>query len=437
LDSTVIRNWDRTQSWRPQATYRPADEAEAAEVIRRAAEQRRRVKPVGGALSWSDAAAVSTDAMRFDRMARIVEIDPGSKRVRVQAGARLSSVNDALAEHGLALDNFGSIVMQTVGGYLGTGSHGTGGRTPILASSATHLRLVDGLGEVHELDESHEPELFSAARVHLGSLGVVTEVTFQCVDAFDLEERLELIDFDTVLADLDRIVDDNDYVKLWWLPYTDQVQVYRFNRTGRPRTRKTFNERLDGSGASGVAFAGLMALSRALPGVTRPVNRTAQRISFKPHVRIDRSDRIIRYAGSIPRHQEAEYAVSRERAASAIDELRRSVLAAGYRVNFPMEIRFVAADDIPMSPMSGRDCCFVGAYVGSRKWAGPYFDDLEAVMADHEGRPHWGKTFTRTAQQLRGLYPRYDEFDALRRRCDPEGVFRNTFVDRVFPRTVP
>ncbi|MBK5228583.1 MAG: FAD-binding protein [Actinobacteria bacterium] len=433
MGSTIIRNWDRTRSWRPRATYHPVDETGAAEVVRQGAEQGRPLKPVGGALSWSDAPAISADAMRFDRMARIVEIDAGRKRVRVQAGARLSSVNQALAQHGLALDNFGSIVMQTVGGYLGTGSHGTGGRTPILASSVTHLRLIDGLGEVHELDDAHEPELFSAARVHLGCLGVVTEVTFQCVDAFDLEERLELVDLETALADLDRIVDDNDYVKLWWLPYTNEVQVYRFNRTDRPRTRKTFNERLDASGVSSIAFAGLMALSRTFPGITPRMNRSAQKISFKPRVRIDRSDRIIRYAGSIPRHQEAEYAIPRERAATAIDEVRRAVLAADYRVNFPMEIRFVAADDIPMSPVSGRDSCFVGAYVGSRRWAGPYFADFEALMADHDGRPHWGKSFSRTPQELRDLYPRYDDFDALRRRCDPEGVFRNSFVDRVFP----
>lgn len=432
MGTATIRNWDRTQRWRPRATYLPADEAEVAVEVRRAAEQGRRLKPVGGALSWSDAPAVSTDVMRFDRMARVVDVDTSSKRVRVQAGAHLADVTETLAEHDLALDNFGSIVMQTVGGYLGTGSHGTGGRTPILASNITGLRLVDGEGEVHDLDVAHEPELFSAARVHLGCLGVVTEVTFQCVDAFDLEERLDLVDLDTALADLDRIADGNDFAKLWWLPYTHKVQVYRFNRTDRPRTSRTINERLDSWGVSGVAFAGLMALSRRFPPLTRQINRSAQRIGFPPHVRIDRSDRIIRYAGSIPRHQEAEFAVPRPQAAKAIDEVRRTVLAADYRVNFPLEVRFVAADDIPMSPASGRGSCFVGAYVGSRKWARPYFAEVGALMAAYDGRPHWGKTFSRTPQELRALYPQYDAFDVLRRRSDPQGVFRNSFVDRVF-----
>lgn len=427
----VIRNWDRSRTWRPDTVHHPRDEEEVARVVRRAATDGRRVKPIGGALSWSDAADVPAEAMRFDRMARI-DVDRDAMTVTVGAGARLDQVNDTLAEHGLALDNFGSIVMQTVGGYLGTGSHGTGARTPILASMVTRMRLVDGEGGVHELDAEHEPEIFRAARVHLGCLGVVTEVTLRCVAAFDLEERLELVPFDDVLADLDLVADRDDYVKLWWLPYTDEVQVWRFNRTDRPRTPRTLQERLDGAGVSGRLFAGLLAASRVAPAATPSITRLVQATSFSDHVRVDRSDRIIRYAGAIPRHQESEYAVPREHAAETIDRLRQAVLAGDYRVNFPMEVRWVAADDCPMSPTSGRDSTYVGAYVASRRWTRAYTADLEAIAADHGGRPHWGKDFTLSAAELRARYPGYDDFDALRRRLDPHGVFANAFTGRVF-----
>ncbi len=110
------------------------------------------------------------------------------------------------------------------------------------------------------------------------------------------------------------------------------------------------------------------------------------------------------------------------------------ILKADYRVNFPLEVRFVAADDIPLSPASGRDSCYLGAYVGSPKWAKTYFAEFESLMRDYEGRPHWGKTFSRTQKELRTLYPAYNAFNRLRRTCDPQGIFRNTFVDRVFPR---
>ena len=129
----------------------------------------------------------------------------------------------------------------------------------------------------------------------------------------------------------------------------------------------------------------------------------------------------------------AEYAIPIEQAAKAIDETRRLVLQADYRVNFPLEVRFVAGDDIPMSPANGRDSCYIGAYVGSLEWAPPYFADFENLMRDYRGRPHWGKSFSITHDEIRALYPAYNAFDRLRRQCDPRGLFRNSFVDRVFP----
>ena len=121
------------------------------------------------------------------------------------------------------------------------------------------------------------------------------------------------------------------------------------------------------------------------------------------------------------------------RAAEAIERTRQMVLAAKhYRVNFPLEVRFVAGDEIPMSPATGRDVCYIGPYIASLEWAPRYFADFEEWIGDFEGRPHWGKTFNRTSEQLRAVYPEYDAFNELRASCDPHGIFRNSFVDRVF-----
>lgn len=428
-----IHNWDRTLSWRPTALHRVRSTEEVARVVASAAERGARVKAIGGALSWSDVAGIPDEVVVLDDMAAVT-VDVEGMRATVQAGARLRDVNDVLAAHGLAFENFGSITMQTAGGYTGTGTHGTGGRTTILSSHVESMTLVDGLGRIRHLDATTEPDVFSAARVHLGCLGVVTELTFRCVPAFDLEERLEVLPFDDALSKLDDYVDANDYCKLWWLPFNDAVQVYRFNKTDAARTSLSMQERLDKAGVSGMAFGGLLRFGRAVPGAIPTVLRVAQASSFRPHRRVDRSDQIIKYVGAIPRHQETEYAIPRERAVDAIDRWRRLVLRAdSYRVNFTQEMRFVAGDDIPMSPASGRASAHLGGYIASVKWAPLYFTDFEALMADYGGRPHWGKSFDRTAAELRALYPRYGEFDSVRRGCDPRGVFRNSFVDRVFP----
>ena len=123
---------------------------------------------------------------------------------------------------------------QTTAGCTGTGTHGSG--TPLLSTLIEEMRLVDSTGRLRKLSPSQEPELFSAARVHLGCLGVVIEITFKCTDGFDLEERREIVPFDRALADLEGYLAENDYVKLWWLPYTDVIQVYLFNRTDAKRT---------------------------------------------------------------------------------------------------------------------------------------------------------------------------------------------------------
>ncbi len=433
MSSKIIRNWDGSRTWEPKEIHYPRSEGEIAGLIRRAAEDGKHIKALGSALSWSDINDSPEIAVRFDRMAEVLEVDRDRRLIRLQAGARLKDVNEVLARHGLAFDNFGSIILQTAGGYIGTGTHGTGARTRILSTAIEKIRMLDGLGQVHELDAQHEPELFSAARVNLGCLGVVTEITFNCVEAFDLEERLELVDFDTALADLEGYLRDNDYCKFHWLAYTDKVQVYFFNKTDKPRGGFGFPGFMDRTGISGFLFTGLMGLGRLFPQTIPFLHNSVQTIHFHPRRRVDRSDRVIKVSSSIPIHQEAEYAIPIEKAAKAIDETRQMVLKADYRVNFPLEVRFVASDDIPMSPASGRDSCYIGAYVGSPKWAKGYFAEFEALMRDYEGRPHWGKTFSRTQTELRALYPAYDAFNRLRRTCDPQGLFRNSFSDRVFP----
>ena len=433
MNSKKIKNWDRTQTWIPEKIYEPQDEEQIAGLIKRALDDQKQIRAIGSALSWSDIIDLPENAVVPGKMDKVLHVDKDKRQVRVQAGARLKDVNETLAKHGLAFDNFGSIILQTAAGYIATGTHGTGIKTPILSTRIEKIRMVDGKGEIHELDAAHKPELFSAARVNLGCLGVVSEITFGCVEAFDLEECLELVDFDTALADLDTTLNTNDYCKMWWLPYTDKIQVYTFNKTTRPRKGAGFTGFMDQSGLSGILFTALIRLGRSVPQLIPFLHNTVQNIHYHPHKRVDRSDKVIKVSSSIPIHQETEYAIPVEQAAKAIDETKKMILKADYSVNFPMEVRFVAADDIPMSPANGRNSCYIGAYVSSLKWAQNLFKEFEALISDYQGRPHWGKSFSRTHEEIRKLYPAYDHFNELRRSCDPNGLFRNSFVDRVFP----
>lgn len=113
MSSRKIRNWDGTQSWEPEAIHYPRDEKEIVELIKGAAEDRKCIKAVGRALSWSDIIDMPEMAIRFDKMDEVLEVDRDNRRIRLQAGTRLKNVNEILAKHGLAFDNFGSIILQT------------------------------------------------------------------------------------------------------------------------------------------------------------------------------------------------------------------------------------------------------------------------------------------------------------------------------------
>jgi FAD/FMN-containing dehydrogenase len=432
----ILKSWAGNMVWRPKAVHMPRDEQEIAELVNRVIEVRGHLKPVGSGLSWSDINEVEDKHMlRLDRMASI-DVQPESKRVRVQGGAVMSDIQKALEGQNLVLDNIGSIVTQTAAGYIGTGTHGSG--TPLLSTFIEELQLVDGTGRIRTLSPSQEPELFSAARVHLGCLGVVTEITFKCIDAFNLEERREIIPFDRTLADLNNYLAENDYVKLWWLPYTDVIQVYLLNRTNEQKTVPRPTELMEYWGLSTYSFSALLRLTRAVPALTPSVMKSMQNLYFTPRRRVNRGTRLFNIGKMIPIHNESEYAIPLENAGEAIDRVAQIIRdsASEYRVNFPLEIRFVPADDIPMSPATGRDSCYLGAYVASTRWTEPYHRDFEELMREYAGRPHWGKLFSRNSNDFAELYPQYRQFDALRRECDPNGIFRNAFLDRVFGETI-
>jgi len=163
-----LKSWAGNVTWRPKIVHRPRDEQEIAEIVTRVAESGDRLKAVGSGLSWSDINEVEGQHLLLLDWMRTIDVQADARRVRVQGGAVMSDIQRTLTEHRLALDNIGSILTQTAAGYTGTGTHGSG--TPLLSTCIEEMRLVDGSGRVRELSPSSEPEIFSAARVHLGCL---------------------------------------------------------------------------------------------------------------------------------------------------------------------------------------------------------------------------------------------------------------------------
>jgi FAD/FMN-containing dehydrogenase len=126
-----------------------------------------------------------------------------------------------------------------------------------------------------------------------------------------------------------------------------------------------------------------------------------------------------------------EYALPVAQARPAFEALRALVDERGWRISFPVEVRFAAADDRWLSTAHGRDSAYIAVHRYWRDDPREYFDAVEHIMLDLGGRPHWGKMHTLDAAALRDRYPRFDDFTALRDRLDPDRVFANPYLQRV------
>ena len=183
---STVRNWARNQACVPTAVERPRSTADVAAIVRRARLEGRRVKAIGAGHSFTAAAMTNGVLISLEHLNGVVGVDRPSRQVTVQAGMTLRRLGDELAGVGLAMPNLGDINVQSVAGAINTATHGTGLELGNIATTIVAMELVDGMGDVVRCDADHHADLLRAARVGVGALGIVTEVTIQCVPAFRL-----------------------------------------------------------------------------------------------------------------------------------------------------------------------------------------------------------------------------------------------------------
>lgn len=410
----------------------PSSTDEIVAVVTKAAAEGNRVRPVGSGHSFSGIARPHDVQLRFDRYAGVLSLDTATGLVTVQAGMPLHRLNAVLAGVGLAMPNLGDIDRQTVAGALATGTHGTGHRFGPLAATVRAMELVLADGEVLRCSAEQNPEIFEFARVHLGALGVVSTLTLQTVPAFALQTQEGVQPIEEVLDRFGDLATDIDHFELYWFPYTDRVQTMYKNRRPlseglKPPSR--LNAWVVDDLLENGLFGAAVEVGRRVPSAVSRMNRIAVRL-WGSRSYVDRSERVFVSSRRV-RFKEMEYAVARDALPEVMRRVRDMIENSGWPINFPVEIRVADADDIPMSMSYGRRTAFMAVHVGAQDEHARYFGAVERIMADYQGRPHWGKLHGMDADGLRPLYPRFDEFVALRDRLDPDGVFTNAYLDRV------
>jgi L-gulonolactone oxidase len=425
MPAAVWTNWTGDQRCTPERIARPRSEEELADLVRSA----RRVRVAGAGHSFADIACTGGLMIDLSEMRRVVSVE--GDLVTVEGGIGLHELGAELAARGLAMENQGDIDLQTLAGAVSTATHGTGARFRNLSAQVAGMRLVTGAGEVVELREGNEALL--AARVGLGALGVISQVTLRCVPLFAIHRVDEPRPLEQTLERFDELAEEHDHFELFAFPYTRKAIVLLSERgqfEPRPRSprREYVREVLLENRVLGAGFGLGKRVPRLIPAINRGIVALASR-----EERTDLSHRVYANRRDV-RFTEMEYALPREAVVEAFRRVIATIERERLDVGFPIEVRVAAGDDALLSTAHGRDTGYIAVHQYRGMEFESYFRAVEAIMREHGGRPHWGKRHYRTADELRELYPGWDRFQEVRARLDPEGRFQNDYTERVLGR---
>ncbi len=402
------RNWVGNQSCIPRYKGAPESEASLSEMVAAANKRELDVRCAGSGHSFTPVVGTSGLLLSLSRMSGVLDLDIERKRVTVAAGTRIGALGQSLKDNGLSLVNQGDIDSQSIAGALCTGTHGTGARLANMASQIVCMRLVEPDGSILTIDDS-DPQMLHAAQVSLGTLGVISAITLQAVDAYNLHERLWRDDFESCLARHDELAAQHRHFGFFWCPTPESRHLYCLPDTAAASsTGKTAD----------VCEMKTMDITDRLP-----MEAAFERIAYSSEIYP------IEY---VPNFHELEYAVPIEHSKAALCEVRNLMLTKHTNCIYPIEYRFTAGDPAWMSPFHRQDSITLSVSGGPGIDYWNYLEDVDAILRRYKARPHWGKLHFLDTDDVTRLYPKAEEFRALRRKLDPQGRFLNDHLRMLF-----
>jgi FAD/FMN-containing dehydrogenase len=405
------RNWVGNQSFVARYKAEPGSEDELAAVVSEASRQNLPIRVVGSGHSFTPIVATSGLLISLKNMQGLVSADLDRKRVVVRAGAKIGDIGRALKQVGLSLANQGDIDTQAIAGALSTGTHGTGISLGCLSSQAIGMRLVQPDGSILAVDADSDPETMAAAQVSIGALGVISTVTLQAASAYNLKETLWRDDFESCMEKHDELARNNRHFSFFWCPVAESRHLYCLPDVAE--VSKVKRER-------DVCEMKVMNITDDAPYSNE---KTFERVAYSSEIYP------IEY---IPNFHELEYAIPIEDGKEALRQVRELMLTKHVDCIFPVEYRFVAADSGMLSPYYQRASVTisVSGAPGMDYWS--YLTDVDAILRQYDARPHWGKLHFIRAEDMSRLYPRFQDFQAIRRNLDPSGRFLNDHLRSLF-----
>jgi FAD-linked oxidoreductase len=413
------RNWSGIASSYPAARAAPESEAALAELVRGTQAP---IRPVGAGHSFTALVPTPGTLLSLDGLHGLVAHDPATHQATVWAGTRLGDLGPALVAVGQEMLSLPDINKQSVGGAIGTATHGTGTSYQAIHATVKNFRLVTAGGDILECSPERNPEVFAAARVGIGAFGIITQVTLQNRALTRVHKRVYVQSLEQTATEWPTLSKAHDKVEFFAFPFSGLAAVIATDPTDaalRPRGPDQDTETL-------LSLKRLRDFLGPLPAVRRWISH-ALMSGLPPEESVDDSWKLLSNERPV-RFNEMEFHLPRDTQMAALRDVMQVIERGHNEVFFPLEVRSIAPDDAWLSPFYGRDSGSLAIHAYYKDDYQRLFAEVEPILRRHGGRPHWGKLHSLKARDLAPLYPRWREAMQVRRTLDPDGRFLNQYL---------
>ena len=412
----------------PKAYLEPPTETELVNIVQKARQEGRKIRVVGSGHSWSPIVPSGDLLLSLDQWQGIVSIDETNQVAEVKAGTKIWRLGELLHEKGWGMENFGDINRQSLAGAISTGTHGSGIGFGTLSTQAVGFTIITGNGEVVACSAQENPDLFKAAQVSMGLLGIITKIRIRIIPAQVLKAVKRTRYLDDTLANLDEHL-QNRHFEFYWFPGTQYTYHKTMNTTQEPAKPLGWKHRFQDIFIENYLLWVICQLVKVFPAMAKRVSNFSGKV-LKDGQFVNYNHRLL----SQPRlvtFTDWEFAFPVEKFTEVIKSMEAVMKQQNLKEHFPLVCRFVKGDDIPLSPAYGRDTAYVSFHTYGKRKNPEYLKHMEQVVKSFEGRPHWGKFHTYTTSELQALYPEWETFMSIREQVDPQQIFVNDYLQKL------
>lgn len=419
---SVVSNWGGNLRFRPDQLLKPANSQEIMSIVKDAITTGKKIRTIGSGHSWTGLIATDQILVSLDNYKGILRTDDPNS-VIVKSGTKIKELGELLAANQLGLENLGDIDVQSIAGAISTGTHGTGINFGSIATQIVEMKIINGHGDEVTCSDTINPHIFKAAQVSLGALGIITEMKFRCLPAYKLYYQAKKENLHEVMQKLERTNSENRNFEFYWFPYSNIVQTKYSNATDKEVIEPGFGNFINDIVIENGLLKVVSEIVKIFPSLAPAVSKLSAK-AVSDSTRLNWSHKV--YATTrMVKFSEMEYNIPITCFKDVVLEVAELVERKRFKTNFPTENRFVQADDIYLSPAYNRTSAYIAAHVYKGMEYKAYFDALESVFINNNGRPHWGKMHTRKHDYLSNVYPRWNDFLSIREMMDPKCIFIN------------